>query len=165
MDSFGAGGSELPQHFLCGVDIESRGREAGGALFHEFAFSFGSGAGGVSFVDSRSLVDRKWSSSGEGSLAGRGQTLSCDAGFGRAVYVFVESCGERSGIVEERERAANGGICNGKGQTKKIPKTPRTPKVKQKRNLHIYCMNRPAENGDAFGFRDNHRSSQLSIVR
>ena len=48
--------------------------------------------------------------------------------------VFVESGGECIGIVEERQGAVNG---MGKGQTEKVPKTPRTPKVNQKTKLAL----------------------------
>ena len=50
----------------------------------------------------------------------------------RAVYVFVGSSGECLGLAEERQGAVDG---IGKGQAKKIPKTPRTPKVNQKMKL------------------------------
>ena len=39
------------------------------------------------------------------------------------------------GIVEERQGAVNGGIGIGQGQTEKIPKMLRTPKVKGKYEL------------------------------
>ena len=52
--------------------------------------------------------------------------------------MFVESGGQCLGLVEEGQGAVDGGVGTGKGQTKKIPKTPRTPKLKQKTNLaHI----------------------------
>jgi hypothetical protein len=34
LDSCCAGRAELPQYFLCGMDIESRRGEAGGSIFH-----------------------------------------------------------------------------------------------------------------------------------
>ena len=45
-------------------------------------------------------------------------------------YVFVESSGERIGLAEERQGAVDGGGGTRQGQTEKVPKTPRTPKVK-----------------------------------
>jgi hypothetical protein len=51
--------------------------------------------------------------------------------------VFVESSGEPIGLIAAGQGAADGGGGTGKGQTKKNPKTPRFPNVKEKQFLHI----------------------------
>ena len=53
-----------------------------------------------------------------------------DAGLGRTIYLFVESGGERVGLVATRKGTVDGGGSSRQGQTKKIPKTPRTHKLK-----------------------------------
>ena len=51
--------------------------------------------------------------------------------------MFAESSGERIGLAEERQGAVDSGVGTGKGQTEKMPKTTRTPKLNQKSKLAL----------------------------
>jgi len=56
-------------------------------------------------------------------------------------YVFFESGGEHCGIIEGGKGTLDGGHGTGKGQAKKVSKTPRLPKLNQKTVLaHLVIL-------------------------